>query len=84
MALVRQGNYAFVAEKDTVILAERTRPCDVTTVGDIFLDRDYALAVPIGSPLRAPLNKALAEMHESGQITHIFNKYWEDQCSTEN
>ena len=65
-------------------MAARTRPCDIAIVGDNLIDRDFALAVPIGSPLRAPLNKAITEMHENGEIGQLFEKYWVDHCTDDN
>jgi ABC-type amino acid transport substrate-binding protein len=45
-------------------------------VGRIFQVENYGFAMPIGSPLRMPLNRELAKMQESQEIQTILAEYF--------
>lgn len=40
-----------------------------------FLRQDYALALPQGSPLRAPMNVAILEVLESDEWQRVLRRY---------
>jgi polar amino acid transport system substrate-binding protein len=46
------------------------------TVGDSFKHENYGIAMPIGSPLRAKVDKALLKMQEDGTYTDLYNKWF--------
>jgi ABC-type amino acid transport substrate-binding protein len=45
-------------------------------VGRVFQIENYGFAMPIGSPLRMPLNKQLVKMQESGTLRAILAAYF--------
>jgi ABC-type amino acid transport substrate-binding protein len=55
--LEEQGGYAFVMESPTMDYMV-ARNCDLIKVGDIFSRKNYALALPQGSPHREEINRA--------------------------
>jgi polar amino acid transport system substrate-binding protein len=46
------------------------------TVGDIFKQENYGIAVANDSPLRSKLNKALLSLQEDGTYTEIYTKWF--------
>ena len=48
----------------------------ITEVGAIFEHYNYGFAMPLGSPLRVPLNSALLDLQESGVLTEIGQRYF--------
>lgn len=51
---------------------------DITEVGRIFEHYNYGFAMPIGSPLRASLNRALLDLQENGILLKIGQNYFGD------
>lgn len=48
----------------------------ITEIGAIFEHYNYGFAMPLGSPLRVPLNSALLDLQESGVLTEIGQRYF--------
>jgi ABC-type amino acid transport substrate-binding protein len=48
----------------------------ITEVGAVFSPLNYGFALPIGSPLRLPLNRALLELEESGDVAELYRTYF--------
>lgn len=48
----------------------------ITEVGRIFEHYNYGFAMPFGSPLRVPLNKALLDLQEDGILIKIGQRYF--------
>lgn len=46
------------------------------TVGQVFLQESYGLALPQGSPLKEDINRALLEMREDGTYNAIYKKWF--------
>ncbi len=49
----------------------------VRVVGRVFSEQQYGLALPPGSPLREPLNRALLELMENGTYRTIHSHWFE-------
>ena len=49
----------------------------VKIVGQIFPKQRYAIALPISSPIRESVNRALLELEENGKYDEIYNKWFE-------
>lgn len=49
---------------------------NITEIGAIFEHYNYGFAMPIGSPLRVPLNRALLEIQENGELLKIGQEYF--------
>lgn len=76
---VRKEKYALIGESMSIKHALNQRPCDLTTVGDVFGARSYGLAVPLNSTILGDLNVALLEMIEEGEIDELERKWFVDQ-----
>ncbi|KAG5684286.1 hypothetical protein PVAND_013522 [Polypedilum vanderplanki] len=74
----RVSKYAFLAESSTIEYNER-RICDIAHVGDKLDAKGYGIAVKKGSPLRGPLEQAILHMQESGELTRLKSKWWEEK-----
>lgn len=48
----------------------------VTVVGPLFDRHKYAFAMPVGSALRRPIDRALLELEESGETAAIYARYF--------
>ncbi|MEW6357928.1 MAG: transporter substrate-binding domain-containing protein [Planctomycetota bacterium] len=47
----------------------------VVVVGKIFRERDFGIAVPLGSPLRKRINEAILRLSESGELEQIERRW---------
>ncbi len=50
----------------------------ITEIGPIFEHYNYGFAMPLGSPLRVPLNSALLDLQEDGVLVRIGQQYFGD------
>jgi len=48
----------------------------VRTVGPIFKEETYGIALPTGSPLRKPINEALLRLKQDGSYEELYNKWF--------
>ena len=73
-----QGEVAAVVFDAPTLLsyARRRGGAEVDIVGDLFDPQPYGIALPEGSPLREPINRALLGMRENGQYDRIYRKYF--------
>ncbi|MGE2832895.1 transporter substrate-binding domain-containing protein [Mycobacterium sp. SMC-4] len=51
--------------------------------GPVFHEEDYAFALPLGSPLRGPIDQALLEIREDGTYDLIKEKWFGDDQDSE-
>jgi len=58
----------------SALVAELGRP-RLRVVGPLFDVFDFGIVLPTGSPLREPINKALLQMREEGEITRIRERW---------
>ena len=79
---VRTEKYAFIMESSAAKYFIEQAPCDLTTVGDLFAMRSYGFALPKNSPYLEPLNLAVLEMMETGEMDALERKWWigKGQC----
>ena len=76
---VREGNFALIVEEDLALFAAQSGPCDVVIVGKNLFNFEYSLALPIGSDLLHPINLALLDLKETGQVNKLYKKHWMEQ-----
>nr|QUP79595.1 ionotropic receptor 9 [Monochamus saltuarius] len=81
-----KGNYAFLMES-TQIEYEIETKCDLKQVGNSLDSKSYGIAMPMNSPYRSGINKAILKLQESGKLTELKNKWWkkkrkESSCET--
>lgn len=48
----------------------------VNVIGAVFKPEKYGIALPIGSPLREPINEVLLEMYQDGTLEEIENRWF--------
>lgn len=72
---VLSGGYAYLIESSSAEFA-MTQHCDLVTVGGNINLRNYALALPQGSPYREVGNIALLELMEEGEVSALKDKWW--------
>nr|XP_023026162.1 glutamate receptor ionotropic, kainate 2-like [Leptinotarsa decemlineata] len=88
VASSKNAKYAFLMES-TQIEYELERNCDLKQVGDLLDSKSYGIAMPMNSPYKSAINKAILKMQESGQLTELKKKWWkvdsdEPLCEFEN
>ncbi|KAG5896546.1 hypothetical protein JTB14_030749 [Gonioctena quinquepunctata] len=76
VSLTKNGRYAFFLESSQLEY-ELKRRCDLKQVGDLLDSKSYGIAMPMNSPYRSIINKAILKMQESGQLADLKKKWWE-------
>ncbi|KAJ8910755.1 hypothetical protein NQ315_017212 [Exocentrus adspersus] len=72
-------NYALLAES-TTIEYETARNCRLRQIGRPILDsKGYGIAVAQGSAMRNGLNAAILKLQETGVLTRLKRKWWEEK-----
>lgn len=75
--LLRGDIPAIVGSAPLLQSYDKTHPqYNITEVGRVFEHYNYGFAVPIGSPLRTPLNQALLDLQENGILLKIGQEYF--------
>lgn len=76
-AMMRRSANAVVDDSPVLQSYDFRHPeLPITEVGPVFAPQNYGFAVPIGSPLRLPLNRSLVELGESKALSEIFHNYF--------
>jgi len=76
-ALVGRQIDAIVLDAITLQWYDNSHPeLPITEVGPIFEKKSYAFALPIGSPLRHEINKAILKQNESGFLETLRKHYF--------
>ena len=77
---VLEGNYAFIMESALAEFRVNT-DCDLMTIGQPFLARDYALGFPLGSSLRKKVNMALLQLQKKEWLADLRKKWWRKEAT---
>ncbi|KAG5684287.1 hypothetical protein PVAND_013523 [Polypedilum vanderplanki] len=78
VAKAKTQNYAFLMESTTIEYITQ-RNCDLMPVGDKLDQKGYGIAMKKGSPLRGKLDQAILQMQESGELTRMKTKWWNEK-----
>ncbi|KAM6925029.1 glutamate receptor U1 [Xenentodon cancila] len=79
----QEGNFAFIGEAVSLDLAV-ARYCKLTRAQEVISMRAYSIAAPLGSPLMKNLTIAILQLSESGELTHLRDKWWASSCISKN
>ncbi|CAG9831888.1 unnamed protein product [Diabrotica balteata] len=82
IARVLEGDYAFFMESATIEYTVR-RHCNLSKYGSELDQKGFGIAVKKGSPLLAPLNKAIIKLQSNGELQRIKRKWWEEKYAGE-
>jgi ABC-type amino acid transport substrate-binding protein len=76
---------AVVWNQNALQYAASRPPCDTLTVGDLFDQSNYGIALPRGSNWTTPFNLAILSMREDGTIDSLYSKWWDNGavCSSD-
>lgn len=72
---VKAGNFALLMESPTIEYNVQ-KDKELMQVGGLLNSKNYAMAVPLGSPLRRALNQGILRLQESGKLVQIKDKWW--------
>ncbi|KAL3879296.1 hypothetical protein ACJMK2_031597 [Sinanodonta woodiana] len=77
-----KGKYAFLLESAMNNYYNQRKPCKTMKVGRNLDQKGYGVATPKGSDIRQPLNIAILEMREYGDLLKLEQKWWisKGQC----
>ncbi|KAK3594280.1 hypothetical protein CHS0354_035179, partial [Potamilus streckersoni] len=77
-----KGKYAFLLESAMNNYYNQRKPCKTMKVGRNLDQKGYGVATPKGSDLRQPLNIAILELREYGDLLKLEQKWWisKGQC----
>uniref|UniRef100_A0A3P9MQH9 Glutamate receptor n=1 Tax=Oryzias latipes TaxID=8090 RepID=A0A3P9MQH9_ORYLA len=78
----QEGNFAFIGEAVSLDLAV-ARYCKLSRAQEVISMRAYSIAAPLGSPMMKNLSIAILELSESGELTHLREKWWASKCLSE-
>lgn len=79
---VRTENYAFILP-DTIAEYVALRACDLVTVDKFLVDEGYAMALPLSSPWKYPIDNALGTLRKTGYLDKLYHKWWTRNSSCE-
>ncbi|XP_055849584.1 glutamate receptor ionotropic, kainate 2-like isoform X2 [Episyrphus balteatus] len=71
------GNYAYLMES-TSIEYNVARICNLTQIGRLLDEKSYGIAMRKNWPYRDKINDALLELQESGVLSKMKNKWWNE------
>ncbi|KAJ8912942.1 hypothetical protein NQ315_017273 [Exocentrus adspersus] len=71
-------NYAFLMES-TQIEYEIETKCDLKQVGNWLDTKTYGIAMPMNSPYRSAINKAILKLQETGKLNELKNIWWKER-----
>lgn len=77
--LAQKGNFAFIGEAVSLDLAV-ARYCNLTRAQEVISMRSYSIAARRGFPLVKNLTIAILQLSESGELTHLQEKWWASTC----
>ena len=77
---VLEGNYAFISESAFAEFRVNT-DCNLMTIGQPFLARDFALGFPLGSSLRKKVNLALLQLQKDEWLEDLKKKWWRKEAT---
>ncbi|KAK3586165.1 hypothetical protein CHS0354_029357 [Potamilus streckersoni] len=77
-----KGKYAFLLESAMNNYYNQRKPCKTMKVGRNLDQKGYGVATPKDSDLRQPLNIAILELREYGDLFKLEHKWWisKGQC----
>ncbi|XP_043242280.1 glutamate receptor ionotropic, kainate 2-like isoform X2 [Amphibalanus amphitrite] len=78
---VLEGNYAFLAESNTIDYIVN-RNCNLTQIGGLLDSKGFGIATTMGSPWRDPISLAILELQEKAVIHTLYNKWWKDNADS--
>nr|CAD7405464.1 unnamed protein product [Timema poppensis] len=71
-----KGKFAYFMESSTIGY-QMHKFCDLIQVGMELDSKSYGIALPLNSPYRTLINKAILDLQESGNLSKIQTKWWE-------
>ncbi|XP_037832845.1 probable glutamate receptor [Kryptolebias marmoratus] len=75
----KEGNFAFIGEAVSLDLAV-ARFCNLTRSPEVVSMRAYSVAAPLGYPLVKNLTIAILQLSETGELSHLRDKWWSSSC----
>lgn len=82
---VAKGNYAFIMETTSLRYA-RKQNCELTQIGEKFVEKSYGIAFPQGSPYTTHFSKEILLLQERGVLTELEENWLgkiQDGCGDE-
>ncbi|XP_041357415.1 glutamate receptor 2-like [Gigantopelta aegis] len=81
-----KGKYAYFIDSPMNEYQNQRLPCNTMKAGRNLDSKGYGIATPMGSDLRVPINIAVLELREIGELHRLKQKWWYDkgQCGAEN
>ncbi|XP_017773931.1 PREDICTED: glutamate receptor ionotropic, kainate 2-like [Nicrophorus vespilloides] len=67
--------YAFLMESSSIEY-EIERNCELKQVGNRLDSKGYGIAMPVNSPYRSAINKAVLKLQEDGTLSLLKTKWW--------
>ncbi|KAL8603426.1 Glutamate receptor 4 [Nucella lapillus] len=74
-----KGKYAFLLDAAMNEYHNQRKPCNTLKAGRNLDDKGYGVATTLGSDLRAPINIAVLELREVGELHKLERKWWYDK-----
>ena len=68
--------YAFLCETMIAKYYINRKPCDLVIIGEPFGKHLYGFAIPNNHPFEEPLNQAILELGETGDLEALEEKWW--------
>ncbi|XP_017773925.1 PREDICTED: glutamate receptor ionotropic, kainate 2-like [Nicrophorus vespilloides] len=74
--------YAFLMESSSIEY-EVEKNCNLKQVGNRLDSKGYGIAMPMNSPYRSAINKAVLKLQEEGTLNELKNRWWKKKVPVE-
>lgn len=78
----RNPDFAFIMESAMAKYYIQRDQCDLYFVSNFIVTRQYSIAFPVNSPLRALHNLAILQLQESGTLDTLEQKWFSGRCKS--
>jgi len=75
-----KGKFAFILDSVLGLYWGNQPPCDLVKLETNFPQSSLGLAVLKNSELQGPINDAIAQLRENGELVRIKQKWWKNHC----
>lgn len=70
--------YAFLIESTQIEYEVETK-CDLKQIGRLLDSKSFGIAMPMNSPYRSAINRAVLKLQESGELGDLKKKWWKEK-----
>lgn len=78
----KNQGYAFLMESSSIEYEVR-KNCNLKQIGGRLDSKGYGIAMPMNSPYRSAINKAVLKLQEEGKLNDLKTRWWKEKVDVE-